>query len=189
MGLYSNFPYTNFHEMNLDWIISTMKNLVEAWESFGTTATASAYGSDTATVEVEGDLKTGLVFTFGLPKGDAGAEGVGIVSIVYNPDYTLTINLSDGTHYTTGSIRGEQGATGSGLEILDTYTTLTELETAHPTGNSGDAYLVGSGGAYTLYIWSTSNSQWADAGSLSSPSPSSDTPLMYIIPFLSTLKT
>lgn len=27
MGLFENFPYTNFHELNLDWIITTMKAL------------------------------------------------------------------------------------------------------------------------------------------------------------------
>ena len=25
------FPYTNFHEMNLTWIIETVKNLTEEW--------------------------------------------------------------------------------------------------------------------------------------------------------------
>lgn len=29
MGLFENFPYTNFHELNLDWIIKTMKALDE----------------------------------------------------------------------------------------------------------------------------------------------------------------
>lgn len=46
-------------------------------------------------------------------KGDKGDPGVGIVSTVLNADYTLTINLSDGTSYTTESIRGEKGETGS----------------------------------------------------------------------------
>lgn len=27
MGLYEHFPYANFHELNLDWIISTIKEL------------------------------------------------------------------------------------------------------------------------------------------------------------------
>lgn len=27
MGLFENFPYTNFHELNLDWVITTMKAL------------------------------------------------------------------------------------------------------------------------------------------------------------------
>ena len=29
MGLFEHFPYTNFHELNLDWIIQTVKELDE----------------------------------------------------------------------------------------------------------------------------------------------------------------
>lgn len=33
MGLYDQFPYTNFHELNLDWIINEMKKLSEDFDS------------------------------------------------------------------------------------------------------------------------------------------------------------
>lgn len=33
MGLYDQFPYTNFHELNLDWIINEMKKLREDFDS------------------------------------------------------------------------------------------------------------------------------------------------------------
>lgn len=46
-------------------------------------------------------------------KGEKGDTGVGIASCVLNPDYTLTINLTDGTSYTTESIRGAQGEKGA----------------------------------------------------------------------------
>ena len=29
MGLFDQFPYTNFHELNLDWILGQMKNVEE----------------------------------------------------------------------------------------------------------------------------------------------------------------
>ena len=45
-------------------------------------------------------------------KGDTGATGVGIASTTLNSDYTLTIVLTDGTSYTTPSIRGAQGQQG-----------------------------------------------------------------------------
>ena len=45
-------------------------------------------------------------------KGEKGDDGVGIASCVLNPDYTLTITLTDGTSYTTESIRGAQGEQG-----------------------------------------------------------------------------
>lgn len=44
--------------------------------------------------------------------GDIGETGNGISSVVLNSDYTLTINYTDGTSTTTGSVRGEQGSQG-----------------------------------------------------------------------------
>ena len=34
MGLFEHFPYTNFHEMNLDWILDTLKQLDESVTKF-----------------------------------------------------------------------------------------------------------------------------------------------------------
>ena len=48
-------------------------------------------------------------------KGDRGLQGEtgnGIASAVLNNDYTLTITFTDGTSYTTPSIRGVQGEQG-----------------------------------------------------------------------------
>lgn len=45
-------------------------------------------------------------------KGDTGATGNGISSAVLNADYTLTLTFTDGTSYTTSSIRGEKGEKG-----------------------------------------------------------------------------
>jgi len=48
------------------------------------------------------------------PQGIQGNAGNGISSIVLNQNYTLTVNYTDGTSYTTPtSIRGKTGATGS----------------------------------------------------------------------------
>lgn len=33
MGLFENFPYTNFHEMNLDWIVNRMKEVSDAYKT------------------------------------------------------------------------------------------------------------------------------------------------------------
>ena len=45
--------------------------------------------------------------------GEKGDTGNGIASAVLNQDYTLTLTFTDGTHYTTTSIRGAQGAQGN----------------------------------------------------------------------------
>lgn len=34
MGFLDNFPYTNFHELNLDWILNKLKELATEWSSY-----------------------------------------------------------------------------------------------------------------------------------------------------------
>lgn len=59
---------------------------------------------------------TNAVFDFIIPRGDDGEDGEdgnGIASTMLNDDYTLTINFTDGTSYTTPEpIRGGDGADG-----------------------------------------------------------------------------
>ena len=34
MGIFRQFPYSNFHEMNLDWLLNHMDEMVEEWEKY-----------------------------------------------------------------------------------------------------------------------------------------------------------
>lgn len=34
MGIFRQFPYSNFHEMNMDWIITQVKQLIEEWATY-----------------------------------------------------------------------------------------------------------------------------------------------------------
>ena len=54
-------------------------------------------------------------------------------------------------------VPGIQGETGSGLEIRDTFNSVSQLPA---TGNSGDAYFVGD----DLYIWSPSQNAFVNKG-------------------------
>lgn len=61
------------------------------------------------------DLVFDLVGTAGsieMQMDRIGPRGVGIADVELNADYTLTVTLTDGTSYTTESIRGEQGEQG-----------------------------------------------------------------------------
>lgn len=54
-------------------------------------------------------------------KGDTGDAGVGISSIVQNADHSLTINLDNGTSYTTDpveALKGDKGDTGNGISSI-----------------------------------------------------------------------
>lgn len=181
MGAFEKFPYTNFHDLNLDWFLAEFKKLQDEWDSFGYTVTATAVVGTVPSVEVTGDLLSGLNFKFTLVKGetgDAGPQGEtgnGISAVSINSNYQITFTFTDGTSFTTPSLKGPQG---EGLEVLDVYATLSDLQAAHPSGNSGDMYLVGTSPSFMLYVWSTSQAAWVQAGALSSPSPSVTTPLM-----------
>lgn len=178
MALYSNYPNTNFHELNLDWLIEQMKALAEAWENFNGRVDANAYPSVDPSVTVTGDLQNGLTFTFGLPMGapgTPGAPGVGIASATVSAAGDFSITLSNGTVIPLGNIKGPQGDPGDGLIIIGTLASASDLPVS---GNPGDAYMVANGGAYDLYIWDSLTNTWANVGTLSSPSPSSATPLM-----------
>ena len=46
MAFWNKFPFTNFHEMNLDWLISTMKDLVNGYDNFTTEVTSKIKTQD-----------------------------------------------------------------------------------------------------------------------------------------------
>ena len=164
-------------------IYSNEDEISEAWENFVNNLSASVVeGSEPDVTLTWTDDSVNFEFT--MVPGVPGEQGVGITSISFNSDYTMTITLSNGQTYTSMSLKGEtgpqgpQGETGSGLQILDVYATLADLQSAHPTGQPGDAYQVGSAGNYILYIWSSSQSAWVQAGTLGTVSPYTSAPLM-----------
>ena len=61
--------------------------------------------------------------------------------------------------------QGEKGETGSGFKVLDYYDTLEALESAVPNPNVGDAYGVGTGEPYDIYIYGKT-SGWRNNGPL-----------------------
>lgn len=108
-------------------------------------------------------------------QGQIGETGNGITSTVLNDDFTLTIHFTDGTSYTTPSIRGatgaqgkqgEKGETGSGFKVLGYYATESALSAAVTNPEAGDAYGVGATDPYDIYIWDGANSKWVNNGAL-----------------------
>lgn len=141
MAIFNNFPYTDFHELNLDWLIQQMKKLEEEWKSVPGNVSASAEDGDAAAVTVTGTLLDTLDFHFVLPRGEQGPEG---------PE-------------------GPQGPSGNSFVIKGLYATLADLQTAHPTGSAGDAYAVGDEDENTTYIWDIDQAAWIDVGPIRGP--------------------
>ena len=108
-------------------------------------------------------------------QGEPGKTGNGIASTVLNSDFTLTVHFTDGTSYTTPSIRGatgpqgkqgEKGETGSGFKVLGYYATESALSAAVTNPDAGDAYGIGTGEPYDIYIWDGVNRKWVNNGAL-----------------------
>lgn len=77
----------------------------------GETGAAGATGAQGPQGEQGVRGEQGIQGPQGVP-GPTGATGNGISSVVMNDDYTLSIWFTDGTIYTTPSIRGQQGQQG-----------------------------------------------------------------------------
>ena len=105
-----------------------------------------------------------------------GDKGNGISSAVLNNDYTLTLTFTDGTSYTTPSIRGEKGEKGdpaSSMNIHICSSNEYDSETRIPTITSPDDktfYLVPTedGTSPDLFTeWVYVNNAWEMFGSAS----------------------
>lgn len=60
---------------------------------------------------------------------------------------------------------GATGATGTSLTILGIYNSKEELIAEHPTGTTGETYLIN--GHY--FLWDTRTSEWTDLGPYRGP--------------------
>ena len=96
------------------------------------------------------------------PQGFLFTPSVSSESII---SWTNDGNLPNPTPVNIKGAKGDRGDDGTGVTILGSYETLAELQAAHPTGNPGDAYLVGP----DLYVWSESANSWMNVGTIKGP--------------------
>lgn len=61
--------------------------------------------------------------------------------------------------------QGPKGNDGTGVTILGSYASLSELQAAHPVGNIGDSYIVSG----NLYVWFENTSSWQNVGTIQGP--------------------
>lgn len=65
--------------------------------------------------------------------------------------------------------KGDPGADGTGFMIRALYASLADLIAMHPTGETGDAYAVGTGAENKIYLWDEDEGAWRDIGALQGP--------------------
>lgn len=118
-----------------------------------TASVTQTVGTPAVDVQLGGTaLKRTFAFSFANLKGEPGKDGI------------------DGKPFTFADLTPEQkeelkGDPGAGLTILGEYASPEALKAAHPTGKSGDAYLVSG----HIWYWAAESKSWADAGQLQGP--------------------
>lgn len=118
-----------------------------------TASVTQTVGTPAVDVQLGGTaLKRTFAFSFANLKGEPGKDGI------------------DGKPFTFADLTPEQkeelkGDPGAGLTILGEYASLDALKAAHPTGKSGDAYLITG----HIWYWAAESKSWADAGQLQGP--------------------
>lgn len=94
------------------------------------------------------------------PTGPTGPQGVSITGVTKTSSTglidTYTIEFSD------GNIQTFQISNGTGLNIVGSYNSLEDLEKAHPTGISGELFIIEG----TLYAWDSVNNMWKSTGNI-----------------------
>jgi len=65
--------------------------------------------------------------------------------------------------------KGDKGEDGGSYTVLGIYPTLAALQTAHPTGQAGQAWFVGTAESNTVYQWDVDKAAWTDVGALKGP--------------------
>ena len=112
-------------------------------------------------------------------EGMQGAQGIGVASVVQVSSSSVSegqnvwrMTLTNGNTYDFVVLNGaqgeegEKGDQGNGLVILGTYSALEDLQQAHPTGNEGDIYIVGTGDSNPAYVWDVDNQAWESIGKI-----------------------
>lgn len=95
-------------------------------------------------------------------------EGYSPTIAVYrnqNDEYILRVTNKAGSYYTP-NLKGHDGADGKSFTIKSQYATYADLVAAHPTGNAGDAYFVGTDSNPDVYVWLVDDNEWFNAGKI-----------------------
>lgn len=130
------WPWTNLHELNLDWIVSKMKELIERVDAFGDRISVGSVetlpAGQAASVSIIGNLDEGLTFDFQIPRGNTGATGP---------------QGPQGETGATGATgpQGPQGPAGQDGAVAIHY---TPFITPNETGN----YVIAAGASETIHI-------------------------------------
>ena len=128
MGLFDHFPYTNVHELNLDWVLSMMKALEAEWEHF--TAGNSLTFADPMIHDITKTYAKNTIVLDGNGNAYVSLQAVPVGVGLQNTDYWLMVfdyeafiekvNKNFTANYYRGSYRATSAlSTGDWLTVDD----------------------------------------------------------------------
>lgn len=85
---FNQFPYSNFHELNLDWLLNAWKNFTANWSAAKATAKQLPVDSQ-PTVDLDIGENSAPVFNFGIPRAVGDVDTVNGISPDSNGDVKL----------------------------------------------------------------------------------------------------
>lgn len=106
--------------------------------------------------------------TINIMDGTPGANGIGVTMTADSIEGGTALKMRSASGWTTVNVMngkdGAAGADGKSFEIKAQYATEAALIAAHPTGQAGDAYLVGTDNNPDLYVWLSDAAEWQNSG-------------------------
>lgn len=170
MAIFNKYPYSNFQELNLDWILQELKDLTDEWAVFenqyqGITAEAETVPyNDGASVNVTGGNGQPFNFDFKIPAGKDIA--------IYQ--YAITYGVSNDTATVPGTWTDTIPAVAPGQYLW------TKITIQFTTGQNVSYYSVARQGSGAGGVASVNNIMPDNNGNVTVPLPqaSNNNPLM-----------
>lgn len=111
---------------------------------------------------------TGAAAGFGTPSATVDAN-VGTPSVQISASGPDTAKVFAFTFRNLKGDKGDKGDSGDSYTVLGLYGTLLALQAAHPTGEAGQAWFVGTADDNVVYQWDVDKGQWVNVGALKGP--------------------
>lgn len=145
------FPWTNFHELNLDWFLSKFKQFANNFLETTATVDSVPYGTQPSVTVTGGeldddtDITNPFNFNFKIPAGQQGAQGApgqdgfSPVATVTKSGDTATITITDENGTTTATVSDGVGFSDS---IRPSYSAFIDEITAVKTYPENNGRLI-----------------------------------------------
>ncbi len=146
----------------------------ELWDFDNSRYVATSYdaqgpkGDTGATGETGATGATGAAAGFGTPSATVDAN-VGTPSVQISASGPDTAKVFAFTFRNLKGDKGDKGESGDSYTVLGLYGTLLALQAAHPTGEAGQAWFVGTADDNVVYQWDVDKGQWVNVGPLKGP--------------------